>query len=246
MKFQSTALGTCLLVGTLQLGHAIEDNNNMLRRRNLASGGGEREWSYRNAQIRGYRYSNNEEDFVEVCWALAKGSTRDGTMIILQRCDAKDDAQRFHIERYDTGKNGRPTWEEAYDAATVANDCDYCDFGGLKVIRPKLDPGLVISANRAEEKAPLRIRRVKASQLSYEENIFFDLEGAELILGDGACGYFADCLVVVNQGLTADIGDPVMLRSGKTLFKHNQSEDDDVVYGIPRGEIIASWDPFGS
>ena len=218
----------------------------MLRRRNLAAGGGEREWSYRNAQIRGYRYFNGGKDFDEVCWALAKGSARDGTMIILQRCDAKDDAQRFHIESYATGKNGRPTAEDAYDAATVVNDCDYCDFGGLKVIRPKLDPGMVISVNRAEEKAALRIRRVKASQLSYDESIFFDLEGGELILGDGTCGYFDDCLVAVNQGLTADIGDPIMLRSGKTLLKHRQSEDDDVVLGIPRGEIIASWDPFGS
>ena len=229
MKFQSTALGTCLLLfGKSHLGHA------------------EREWSYRNAQIRGYRYSKNGEDFDEVCWALAKGSTRDGTRIVLERCDDKDDAQMFHIEAYATGKNGRPTWEEAYDAATVVNDCDYCDFGGLYVIRPKLDSDMMISVNRADEKAKLRIRRVKASQLSYEENIFFSLEGGELILGDGTCGYFTDCLFAVNQGLTADIGDPVMLRSGETLFKPNQSEDDDVVRGIPRGTIIASWDPFGS
>lgn len=235
MKFQSIAIGT-LLFGTLQLGRASK-----IRRRNLT--GGKREWTYRNTQIRGYRYSSDAgENIDDVCWALDKGSTRDGTMITLQLCDDKDDAQRFHIEAYATGKDDRPTWEEILDAATVVNDCAFCDFGGLCVIRSKLDPGMVVGVNRAAEKAPLRIKRVKASQLSYEENIFFDLEGAELILGDGTCGYFDDCLLAVNQGLTPDIGDPIMLRSGKTLLK--PSEDDDSVYF--RGDIIAAWDPFGS
>mmetsp|Transcript_11821 Transcript_11821/g.19695 ORF Transcript_11821/g.19695 Transcript_11821/m.19695 type:complete len:258 (-) Transcript_11821:107-880(-) len=225
----------------------LPNKTNIRRRRNLAggAGGGERrEWSYRNTQIRGYRYSDNGQDYDEVCWALDGGSTRDGTSVVLQRCDKKDDAQKFHIEVYSTGKNGRPTWDEAYNAATVVNDCDYCDFGGLKIIRPKLDPGMAVSVPRAAEKAPLRIKRAKESQLSYEASIFFDLEGGELILGDGMCSYFEDCLIAVNQGLNADIGDPIMLRSGKTLFKQN--EDYDVTYGIPRDDIIASWDPFGS
>jgi hypothetical protein len=258
MRFQSIAL----LIAACQLGQegtyatatatatADDENNarNNVRRRNLTGGGGggggggKREFVYRNTQIMGYRYFPND-DFDEFCWALKGGSTREGTMIVLQRCDDKDDAQKFHIESYATGKNGRPSWEEAYDAATVVNDCDYCDFGGPGVIRSKLDPSMVVSVNRAAEKAALRIKRVGASQLSYEENIFSDLEGGEVILGDGACNYFDDCLFAVNQGLTPNIGDPVMLRSGKTLLHR---KDDDFVYGSSRGDIIASWQPFGS
>ena len=122
----------------------------------------------------------------------------------LKRCDDNDDAQKFHIESYATGKNGHPSWEEVYDAATVVNDCDYCDFGGPAVtcIRSKLDPSMVLSVNRADENAALRIKRVKSSQLSYKENIFSDLEGGEAILGNGEYNYFEDCLFVANQGLT--------------------------------------------
>ena len=123
------------------------------------------------------------------------------------------------------------------------NDCDYCDFGGPAVIRSKLDPSMVLSVNRADENAALRIKRVKSSQLSYEENIFSDLEGGEVILGNGEYNYFDDCLFVANQGLTPNIGDPVLLRSGKSFL---QRKDDDIVYGISRDDIIASWQPFGS
>lgn len=102
---------------------------------------------------------------------------------------------------------------------------------------------MVLSVNRADENAALRIKRVKSSQLSYEENIFSDLEGGEVILGNGEYNYFDDCLFVANQGLTPNIGDPVLLRSGKSFL---QRKDDGIVYGISRGDIIASWQPFGS
>ena len=200
-----------------------------------------REYIDRNVQIQARGAWSN------LCWSLnANATALDNSEISLQKCNEEDEYQRFHLEDYATGKNGRPSLEDMQTGPLAMEDITFY------VIRPKVDPSLVLSVHRAKVKAWLRVKKTKDSDLSFDSNIFFDLDGGEVVLGDASCKYFGQCLFAVSQGFNEPtVGTPVILRDGQSLYRESVNRIGAPllnVYatGTPRGEIIAFWKPFGN
>jgi len=204
-----------------------------------ATSSGRREYSYRNTQIKGEIWKGKapNDKVREVCWAVRKGKKYD--KVVLEKCDDNDESQRFHIENYVTsegGRSDRPLWDDFYDEATVIDTCDYCDVGTWVVIRTKADPSMVVTAHSpATENSWLHLEKTNDRNIDLMTQVFVDIEGGELILGDGKCDYNEDCLHVTTQGLGPDIGDPIMLRTGRSMAHFKK-----------HGDPIDYWDPFGS
>lgn len=199
-----------------------------------------REYIERDAQIQSFGS--------DLCWSLNAGSSENAE-ITLEKCDKENEYQRFHLENYATGKNGRPSWEDV----RAQHGPFASHVGNAIVIRPKADPSMVVSVNTAKVKAWLRVKRIRDSNISYDENIFFDLPSGELVLGGSKCSYFGECLFAVSQGsMQPTPGTAVILRDGTSLYRESinrlgtPATGQGYVPGTPRGGIIAFWQPFGS
>jgi hypothetical protein len=182
---------------------------------------------------------------VNLCWSLnANATALHDSEVSLQKCNEEDEYQRFHLEDYATGKNGRPSLEDVQSGPQSQDVTFY-------VIRSSVDPSLILSVNSAAVKGWLRVKRTKDSDLSFDKNVFFDMDGGELILGDASCRYFGECLFVVSQGIKSPIpGTPVILRDGKSLYHESINRigaplNEVYATGTPRGEIVAFWKLFG-
>mmetsp|Transcript_26245 Transcript_26245/g.53789 ORF Transcript_26245/g.53789 Transcript_26245/m.53789 type:complete len:203 (-) Transcript_26245:61-669(-) len=176
-------------------------------------------------QIRGWAFDQ------ELCWKVRNGNIKKHAKIVLDKCDIKDNAQMFLTKNFVTGDE----WEEWYNEASVIDSCDYCDVGGWVTIHPMLDPNLLIGVRISKEKAWLKLEKPNMNDINVDKQVFFDLEGGEVGLGDAKCDYNTTCLFATNQGVNANIEDPVMLSTG-----------DRMQHFAKHGDIIGWWDPFGS